>query len=312
MIIDGVFSGGGIKALALIGALEAAEKRGLIFERVAGTSAGALLAALAKAGYRADEMKQIVDSADFRLFLDSKKTWLPVPFMNWIKLYWKLGLYKGDYLERWIGGLLAAKGIVTFSDLPPGTLKIIASDISRGRLVVLPDDLEEYGILPERFSVARAVRMSCSLPYFFYPISLYNRLGQKSYIVDGGVLSNFPIWLFQRKDRTSVRPVLGFQLSSNFDHMPQHNIKNAAVLFKALFETMMQAHDNRHIDKQDAQNIIFMPVKQVSVVDFQLPQEAKQELYDYGAERAEEFLSRWVAGGRPPYPNWAQRNRAKA
>ncbi|MFC7370431.1 patatin-like phospholipase family protein [Fictibacillus iocasae] len=311
MKIDGVFSGGGIKALALIGAFEAAEKRGLCFERVAGTSAGALLAALVKAGYTSLEMKSIIDNADFKKFLDSKKTWVPVPFMNWIKLYWKLGLYKGDYLERWVAALLAAKGIVTFGDLPPGTLKIVASDITRGKLVVLPDDLEEYGILPERFSVARAVRMSCSLPYFFYPISLYNRLGQKSYIVDGGVLSNFPIWLFQRKDRTSIRPVLGFQLSSRYDdYMPQHKITNAAVLFKALFETMMQAHDNRHIDKQDAQNIIFMPVKQVSVVDFQLPHEAKQELYAYGETRAEEFLSRWIAGGRPPHYSWAQKNRA--
>ncbi len=309
MRIDGVFSGGGIKALSLIGAVEAAENRGLCFERVAGTSAGALMAALIKAGYTAGEMKEIIDKLDFRKFLDTSKTIVPVPFMNWMKLYWKLGLFKGDYLENWVASLLAARGIVTFADIPYGSLKIIASDISRGRLIVLPDDLEEYGLLPERFPVARAVRMSCSLPYFFYPIKLFNRVGQKSLIVDGGVLSNFPMWLFQRKDRVPVRPVLGFQLSSYInDHIPTHNVKNAVQLFKALFETMMQAHDNRYIDSHDARDIIFMPVKHVSVIDFQLSSEAKNELYTFGHDRAEQFLQSWITSKR--YPNPAYKNRA--
>ncbi|MDR7072700.1 patatin-like phospholipase family protein [Fictibacillus barbaricus] len=306
MRIDGVFSGGGIKALSLIGAVEAAEDKGLSFERVAGTSAGALMAALVKAGYRASELKEIIDGLDFRKFLDKSHTFLPVPFTNWLKLYWKLGLFKGDYLENWVAALLANRGIVTFADIPEGSLKIIASDISRGRLIVLPDDLEEYGLLPERFPIARAVRMSCSLPYFFYPIKLFNRVGQKSYIVDGGVLSNFPMWLFQRKDRIPVRPVLGFQLSSYLnDHIPAHYVKNAFDLFRALFETMMQAHDNRYIDAYDARDIIFMPVKQVSVIDFQLSSEAKNELYQFGYERAEQFLQGWI--NEKTYPSYKNR-----
>ncbi|WNB93571.1 patatin-like phospholipase family protein [Bacillus sp. NEB1478] len=306
MRIDGVFSGGGIKALSLIGAVEAAEDKGLSFERVAGTSAGALMAALIKAGYKASELKEVIDGLDFRKFLDKSHKIVPVPFTNWLKLYWKLGLFKGDYLENWVAGLLANRGIVTFADIPAGSLKIIASDISRGRLVVIPDDLEEYGLLPERFPIARAVRMSCSLPYFFYPIKLFNRVGQKSYIVDGGVLSNFPMWLFQRKDRIPIRPVLGFQLSSYLnDHIPAHYVKNAFDLFKALFETMMQAHDNRYIDAHDARDIIFMPVKQVSVIDFQLSAEAKNELYQFGYERAEQFLQGWM--NEKTYPSYKNR-----
>jgi NTE family protein len=296
MRIDGVFSGGGVKALTLIGAVEAAESRGITFERVAGTSAGALMAALIKAGYSANEMKEIIEKVDFKKFLDTNKTILPVPFMNWLKLYWKLGLYKGDYLENWVASLLAKRGIVTFADLPVGSLKIIASDISRGRLVVLPDDLEEYGLLPERFPVAKAVRMSCSLPYFYYPIKLFSRGGQKSYVVDGGVLSNFPMWLFQRKDRLPVRPVLGFQLSSYLeDYMPPHAVRNAFDLFKALFETMREAHDNRFIDQHHARDIVFIPVKHVSVIDFQLSAERKKELYQFGYHRTEQFLEHWIA-----------------
>ncbi|WP_322114358.1 patatin-like phospholipase family protein [Fictibacillus sp. KU28468] len=307
MMVDGVFSGGGIKGISLIGAIQAAEERGLQFKRVAGTSAGALVASLVAAGYTSAELKDLIHNVDLKQFLDEKKSWVPIPFMNWLKVYWKLGLYKGDALERWVKELLKAKGIETFADIQDGSLKIIASDITRGRLVVLPDDLQEYGLLKEKFPVARAVRMSCSIPYFFYPITLYNRLGQKSFIVDGGVLSNFPIWLFQRKDRTSERPVLGFQLSSSYGNIPEHKVNNAFNLFKALFQTMMEAHDNRHISKYDASDIIFIPVKEISVVDFELAEETKNALMDFGYLQGTEFLNRWVAGKKiwTPYKNRA-------
>ncbi|EIT84513.1 hypothetical protein A374_15347 [Fictibacillus macauensis ZFHKF-1] len=299
MLVDGVFSGGGIKGISLIGALQAAQERGLRFQRVAGASAGALVAALVSAGYTSQELTDIICHTDLKQFLDEKKSRLPLPFMNWLKVYWKLGLFKGDALERWVKKLLLAKGIETFADLPEGSLKIVASDITRGRLIVLPDDLPDYGILPEKFSVARAVRMSCSIPYFFYPIPLYNRTGQKSYIVDGGVLSNFPIWLFQRKDRTSIRPVLGFQLNSSYESLQAHKVKNAFGLFKALFLTMMEAHDNRHISKQDARDIVFIPVSEISVIDFQLPESVKQELIQFGYKQTDDFLSKWIVGRKP-------------
>jgi NTE family protein len=51
-----VFQGGGAKGYAHVGALAAAEERNIIFRKVAGTSAGAIVAALAAAGYKADEI----------------------------------------------------------------------------------------------------------------------------------------------------------------------------------------------------------------------------------------------------------------
>lgn len=105
--------------------------------------------------------------------------------MNWLKVYWKLGLYKGDALEKWVKELLKAKGIETFADIPEGSLKIVASDITRGRLVVLPDDLQEYGLLKEKFPIARAVRMSCSIPYFFTQSSYTTGLVKKAILSMG-------------------------------------------------------------------------------------------------------------------------------
>jgi NTE family protein len=52
----GIFEGGGAKGYAHVGALKAAEKRGIFFRKVAGTSAGAIVAALVAARYTADEL----------------------------------------------------------------------------------------------------------------------------------------------------------------------------------------------------------------------------------------------------------------
>lgn len=292
MKIDGVFSGGGIKGFALVGAYQEIEKRGFQFERVAGTSAGSIIAALIAAGYKSHEMDRLLVELDLTKFLDARKTIIPFPFAKWLFVYWKLGLYKGNELENWIEEKLAAKGLRTFSDLPPQTLRFIASDLSNGRLVVLPDDLVKYGIAPESFSIAKAVRMSCSIPYFFEPVKLKSIDGM-NVLVDGGVLSNFPMWLFDRENVQKLRPVLGIKLSPNEYEHEKHTIKNAIQLFAALFETMKDAHDSRYISRRHAKNIIFIPTEGVLATEFQLTDDKKKVLLDLGKEAAEKFFKSW-------------------
>lgn len=60
----GIFQGGGAKGYAHVGALKAAEQRGIRFVRIAGTSAGAIIAALAAAGYTADELLDAMDGRE--------------------------------------------------------------------------------------------------------------------------------------------------------------------------------------------------------------------------------------------------------
>jgi NTE family protein len=292
MKIDGVFSGGGIKGLALIGAYEEIEKRGFQFERVAGTSAGSIVAGLIAAGYTSGEIFKIMDDMDLSKLLDARKTLVPLPFAKWLFVYWKLGLYKGNELEKWIDEKLAAKGLRTFSDLPPQTLRIIASDLSNGQIVVLPDDLKKYGISPGSFSIAKAIRMSCSIPYFFEPVKLRSDDGV-NIIVDGGVLSNFPMWLFENENGQRTRPVLGIKLSHSEHEHEKHTISNAIQLFAALFETMKDAHDARYISKKHVKNIIFIPTEGVLATEFQLTEEKKQVLFQLGKECADHFLSAW-------------------
>ena len=54
----GIFEGGGAKGFAHVGALKATEERGIQFSEVGGTSAGAIIAALVAAGFKADELYQ--------------------------------------------------------------------------------------------------------------------------------------------------------------------------------------------------------------------------------------------------------------
>ncbi|UII54818.1 patatin-like phospholipase family protein [Cytobacillus spongiae] len=293
MYIDGVFSGGGIKGFALVGAYEEIERRGFRFKRVAGTSAGALIAAFIAAKYTSDEINELLSDLDLEKLLDSRRTIIPYPIAKWVLLYWRLGLYKGKELEKWIAIKLAQKGVRTFGDLPPKSLRVVASDLTNGRLLVLPDDLPKYGIDPLTFSVAKAIRMSCSLPFFFEPVRLKTG-GDTNIVVDGGVLSNFPMWLFDKENVKLKRPVLGIKLSHNLTAMPKNKIDNAIDLYGALFETMKNAHDARYISRRHEKNIIFIPTESAITTEFQISSEKKQELLELGREKASMFLSTWT------------------
>lgn len=290
MEVDGVFSGGGIKGFAYVGALQMLEQRGIRFKRVAGTSAGAILAAFIAAGFNAQELEDIFDELNLKVLLDPPKICIGMPFLKWVNLYMRFGMYRGKSLEKWFLQKLSTKGIYSFGDLPNGALKLVASDLTNGRILVLPDDLHQYGIDANSFPVSRALRMSCGLPFFFEPVYLND--GQKEcVIVDGGVLSNFPLWIYDNGFK--IRPVIGIKLSSASDEMAPHKINNAIQLFEALFSTMKNAHDNRYIGRRHERNIIFIPVEMYSATQFDMGDEEKQKLIDIGKERALQFLKIW-------------------
>ncbi|GAA3405509.1 patatin-like phospholipase family protein [Paenibacillus hodogayensis] len=306
MLVNGVFEGGGVKAIALAGAIKAAEEQGVKFNQVAGTSSGAIVAALLAAGYTADELKQIIMETPFTDFL--AKSWLhQVPVVGpALRLFVRKGLYSGQKLEQWMADKLAAKGIRTFADLPRGKLKIIASDISQGKLLVLPDDIAQYGIDPEKFTVAKAVRMSTSIPYFFDPVVLRKsgKLRQKGesfadqfiYIVDGGLLSNFPLWIYDEENSKippkDQIPTLGFHLVGKESSEPKR-IVGPLSMFQALFATMMGAHDERYIEEQNRFRTIKIPTLGVRVTDFDIKPEKSIELYKAGYEAAKAYFKKW-------------------
>lgn len=212
MNLDLVFEGGGVKAISYVGVLKALEENNYKIQRCAGSSAGAIISALIIAGYTSEELKDVIDNTDFKLFNKTTKIG-KIPIVgSFISLLVNNGKYDGSIIEQWMDTLLTKKGITKFKDVivnGKSALKIIVADITKRKMIIIPDDLPNYGIDPLEFSIAKAIRMSCSIPFYFTPGKLeYSNL--TSYIVDGGLLSNFPIWIFD-SDNTNY-PTIGIKI----------------------------------------------------------------------------------------------------
>jgi NTE family protein len=300
--IDAVFEGGGVKGSAFAGAIAVAENLGYKFVNLAGTSAGSIVAALLASGYGAAEIRGIIDSLDYARFKDETMLDMVPIVGKGLSLLLTDGLYKGDWAERWISELLAKKGIVTFGDLviPEFAdkpkyrykLQVVASDITRGKHLILPWDARDYGMEPDRLNVARAIRMSISIPFFFEPILIGGKSGEKCRIVDGGILSNYPVWLLDDGTADPPWPTIGFKLVDPDENRP-HQIGGPVSFFKAMFETMMEAHDARYISDHDFMRTVAIKTMGVQTTDFDLPLQKKNMLYKSGEEAATQFFRTW-------------------
>jgi len=287
---DAVFEGGGARGIAFIGAIHAMEEEKVEWQRLAGTSAGAIIAALLASSYKSYEIRNHLSKLEFsklrgRTYLNR----IPI-FGSLLELMFHLGIYKNDYLETWLDSLLSEKGIKTFADLPKDKLKIIASDVSNGQMLILPDDLERYGMTPADLKVSTAVMMSASLPFFYRPVIWKSKDRKKSYILDGGLLSNFPIWIF---DTDNPRfPTFGFRFVKdkvNIDAV----IPTPLHLFKNIIKTMIQAHDLRYLNKETIERTIQIPTGDINATDFELDKDEIDFLYKSGYTSTKEFLSKW-------------------
>lgn len=302
LLADAVFEGGGVKGIALVGAVAFAEEKGYHWSNLAGTSAGAIVASLLAAGYTGAELRSLISKVDYLKFKDKNGFYIPIAGQL-TNLIFANGIYNGGYFEKWLRDLLLRKNVKTFRDLISDEfkdderyrfkLRVIASDITDGRLLTLPQDITQYGLKPEDLDVASAVRMSMSIPFFFKPVRLQNKLLKKNnYIVDGAVLSNFPVWLFDSQNAIPPWPTFGFQLVEPEKGGP-HDIRGPISLLSALFSTMMEAHDARHIQDEHFVRTIRIPTLGVKTTEFGITADKTEALYQSGRKAAEEFLANW-------------------
>ena len=313
--VDLVFEGGGVKGIGLAGALATLEERGYEPQNVAGTSAGAITAALLAAGYSAAELRKLIIELDYRQFQD--KAWedkLPLIERS-LSLLLDLGLYEGERFLAWIREHLEAKGVRTFADLVHpdfaddpryrSRLQVIASDVTKHELLVLPRDAAKLGIEPDELDVALAVRMSMSIPVFFEPARFENpKTGESHVIVDGGMLSNFPVWLFDAEDQVPDWPTFGMLLVEPKPSLPigarlpeakmtGHGPRVVVEYVKALAQTMMEAHDRLYVEQSSYARTIPIPTLGVGTTEFDLSPERALALFDSGRWAAEKFLDTW-------------------
>jgi NTE family protein len=188
-----VFEGGGVKGIAYVGAMQILEEKGIVsnIQRVGGTSAGAINATLIALGFTKAEQRDILGELDFKNFMDD--TWGVIRDIQ--RLIDEFGWYKGDFFHEWISGHIKKKlgdANATFLDL---------QEAKKPELYVYGTNLsthfgEVFSIEhTPTMSIADAVRISMSIPLFFAAI----RNARNDVYVDGGVLSNYPIKLFDRE-----------------------------------------------------------------------------------------------------------------
>jgi NTE family protein len=322
MPADLVLEGGGVKGIGVVGAMLVLDEAGYRFPRIAGTSSGAIAAALAAALQRSGRslslLKDYLGAVDYTRFEDkSLLRRLSGNLGSAAHLLLDMGLYSGDYLVEWLSPILADLGVTTFGELEiplgedPGAsipegqryrLLVLASDITRRTLIRMPWDYPIYGLPPGEQSIAAAVRASISIPFFFQPVRMKTKPstspeygdwpGGTVTLVDGGMLSNFPIQSFDRADQAPPRwPTLGIKLSARQIAMSPDRPAGSTV-GEAIdcLKTMITEWDRYHLDGETARSTIFVDCGTINSTDFGITAQEQQQLFDSGCRAATQFL----------------------
>ncbi|MCV7028581.1 patatin-like phospholipase family protein [Mycobacterium sherrisii] len=313
---DLVLSGGGVKFIGLVGAIVALMNAGYPFPRVSGVSAGSVVGAILAAASKGDqlssqEVKDLALSAPLRKWRDSGR--VPLLGAAW-GLVRDTSMFRGDAAYDWIRSELKNLGVTHFGDLvmdenslPEGRrhkLVVTVADVTAAQLVRLPWDYRRlYGLDPDDQLVADAVRASMAIPFFYPPVKLTGGTGATSVLVDGGVLSNFPIDTFDRFDGKpprwptfgiTVLPRLNEGFSAVMPALKPLRLFEQTALLESLLTTMLTGHDQTHLNQPwVAARAIAVESTDVGVLDFDIGIDRLEALYEKGHQAAQEFLATW-------------------
>jgi NTE family protein len=316
---DLVLSGGGVKGIGLVGAVVALMDAGYRAQRVSGSSAGSIVGAIVAAGSMGDrlspaEVKELALQLDYHKFTDAGAV-ERVPVLGpSLAVLRGSGIYKGDYAHDWVRSQLKNLGVRTFGDLAirddslPAEqrykLVVTVADVTTGQLVRLPWDYRRvYGLDPDEQSVADAVRASMSIPFFFRPVTLSGATGLTSTLVDGGILSNFPIDSLDRTDGRKPRwPSFGVTVLPNLPEGNDRVIPALAPirllgpphLLESVITTVLVGRDQAYLNQPwVSARTIRVDSTDVGFLDFGISDNEIEALYVKGYAATEKFLSTW-------------------
>lgn len=310
----GVFSGGGVKGIALAGALAASTDAGIEFQGFGGTSAGALVATLAAAGFTGSEIKSLMADRPMESFLDDEgervraiqatagdwsnsfKRRGRVPKVKSVKAVRQLwpqirsviadqGLYRHDLLGGFLVDTLTARfpgwsengTLSDLSDLGAAPLKIVASDIASQRAVVYSNNDDEGP------SVVEAVSASTCYPLLFQPLRSSTRV-----LLDGGLASNLPAFLYVDEFQETRHPTFAFDLRP----VSYDDSEDALGFGKSLVGTALEASD--HLLREGSRGVYHIPVSipaAISTFSFDLKRGDVDVLFNSGYASVSEYLN---------------------
>lgn len=280
-----VFEGGGVKGIAYGGALmrlQELEKLNDI-ENIAGTSAGAITATLLAIGYKPEEISKIMSSTNFKDFADDSPGFLKDIF----RFLFKFGWHKGDRFEQWISSHIQKKldkKDITFSELK--NLFIIGSNLTAQRSEIYSADTTP------QMSVVKAVRISMSIPFYFQAV--FSK--QKDVLVDGGVIRNYPINLFDTIHPDGIsKPnpeTLGFRLTDDNPIETSRKIKITGLksFTWSLISLMQEAITRVHVKPDDWKRTIAIDTTGVGVTEFDIEVSKVQLLLANGKKAVDKYL----------------------
>lgn len=278
-----VLEGGGVKGVAYVGAFAALRDAGRLknVERVAGTSAGSLLALMLSLGYTPEQMQQIVLGLDFKEFKDGSSLGR-IPRL--IKDY---GLYKGNYAQCVLECLVEKRTgnrLTTFSELH--AMKSAENRFLEPTFfstnVSSTQSIEFSRHLNADVPIAVAARMSMSIPYFFTA-----REYQNSIFVDGGVLRNYPIDHFDGEKPNAN--TLGLHLGG---YPKRANVENVVQYTEQIFRVLMNTQTAQLCDMpENVRRSVFLDTLGISTTDFNITREQKCDLMNTAYQSTNTYLS---------------------
>ncbi|WP_107671046.1 patatin-like phospholipase family protein [Cyanothece sp. BG0011] len=330
----GILAGGGVKGAALVGGIQAIEQNKIEFVGYGGTSAGSIIALLASVGYTSEELEKImIEEIDFTQFLDNSASelenlkdsfrqlfekinnfnlndeiWrmgenrrLIMTLINFLKrLNQDLGLCDANGLKQFLvekigekHDSLKNKTDITFRELQEQgcyPLKVVASDLISRQAVIYPLD-QGQGL---DYSVIDAVRASMSFPFVFFPVQTDNYL-----LVDGGLSSNLPLFLFQEERKVNNYPVIALDLVVDDNNQSNHSLdqSNYGLLkfIPDMLETVLEASDN--LIETLIKNIYYISIKlpkDIGTLDFEISKQDRERLFDRGYRDVSSYLNKNV------------------
>jgi NTE family protein len=314
-----VLEGGGVKGIAYVGAVQVLHEEGVLrnLKRVAGTSAGSIMAAFIALRYPIDQLEQLMMTTDFTKLEDDGDR-------GPIRLFEEFGWFSGQYFRDWVGcqvEKITGDADFTFQDLhaavnPDGSRKYLDLYILTTDLSVKDWKVLSYETVP-CMPIAAAVRMSGSLPLVWNALredlSVYagpdcsqkRPAGAKSVFVDGGVLRNYPIDLFDRAkfiqdgasdpEKEEVNgATLGLHLNSPGSTGADRPVESFPGYVKSLFETILGLQvDQFQADPCSLARSAQIDDLGIPTADFNLTQQQKRALICSGRRNTGEYLQRW-------------------
>jgi NTE family protein len=316
-----VFEGGGVRGLAYAGALKVLEEKGVLqqIERTAGTSAGAIVALMISLGYSAAEVDSIMMRLKVEAFNDGGGS-----ILGGIKRMKKTyGWYRGEKFERWLEQIIATKTgnpNLSFKQLHelrssnPRLKEFYCTgvNITQQRLEIFSWE-HSPGML-----LKTAVRISGSIPLYFRPVFIDSsgrevKKPKPGYnyqlYVDGGMISNYPIGMFDTcgctcNPLTCNTPAfnnatLGLKLErpeqieqfKQSNDIPPYTINNLSQYLNAFSNLLLETMNRRGNMENEKGRTIYISYGDIQSKVRKMKDEQKRYLFANGQKAAQQFLT---------------------